>query len=74
MLTVRIEDHPSLIARIEPKDQSIFAKLTPVGGSMIAALTSGNQSLRAKIEPRTELEPYYETDNAAGGTTIIIGE
>lgn len=74
MLTVRIEDHPSLIARIEPKDQSIFARLTPSGSSITAVLTPGNQSLRARIEPRTELEPYYETDNAAGGTTIIIGE
>lgn len=74
MLTVRIEQPQSLIARIEPKGQIIFAKLSDKNSLLKASLTPGNQQLLAKIEQHVELEPYYETDNAAGGTTIIIGE
>lgn len=63
MLTVQIESNPSLKAVITPRDQVIFAKIN-----------ANDQILYAKFEQKVELEPYYETDNLAGGTTIIIGE
>lgn len=63
MLTVQIESNPSLKAVITPRDQVIFAKIN-----------ANDQIIYAKFEQKVELEPYYETDNLAGGTTIIIGE
>ncbi len=63
MITATIETNQSLKAVIPPRDQVIFAKLN-----------ANDQILYAKFEQKVELEPYYETDNLAGGTTIIIGE
>lgn len=74
MLTVQIESNPSLKAVITPRDQVIFAKIIQPNLKIKAVMTPKAQNLFAKIEPKTELEPYYETGNEAGGTTIIIGE
>lgn len=74
MITARIETNPSLKAVITPKDQVIFAKIDQSSRLMRATIAPKDQTLYARIEQKVELEPYYETDNTAGGTTIIIGE
>lgn len=74
MITVRIEDFPSLKATIQPKNQVIFAKVGQSDNSLKATITAMDQTLTAKIEQKVEMEPYYEVGNESGGFTIIIGD